>query len=286
MTRLKTTWLACLVLGLTFGGTALAQAPQQPNTAPPIEAEADVDVDAPDVDVDTPDVDVDAPDVDVDAPDVDVDARAPDAPDVYVAPPPPADTTVVVTDMEPDYMERYGVTVALGGGTSGFTNDAMRDSTDLGGDWGVRLSFGTQSPLAIEASYIGSAQNIEALGLDDDAILVGNGAQAALRLNGTFDLPVQPFIFGGAAWRRYDLTNEDFNTSAVNDSDDVLELPVGLGIAGKWSGLVLDLRGEFRPTLDNDLMPTFGIDDDEDIGNDEFAAMHRWGVNASIGYEF
>lgn len=283
MTRLRTTWLTGLVLGLTFGGTALAQAPQQPNTAPPIEAEADVD--APDVDVDAPDVDVDAPDVDVD-----VDARTPDAPDVYVAPPPPADTTVVIADTDDDYdagyMERYGITVALGGGTSGFTNDAMRESTDLGGDWGVRLSFGTQSPLAIEASYIGSAQNIEALGLDDDAILVGNGAQAALRLNGTFDLPVQPFIFGGAAWRRYDLTNADFNTSAVNDSDDVLEIPVGLGIAGKWSGLVLDLRGEFRPTLDNDLMPTFGIDDDEDFGNDDFAAMHRWGVNASIGYEF
>ncbi len=282
MTRLKTTWLAGLVLGFTFGGTALAQAPQ-PNTAPPIEAEADVD--APDVDVDAPDVDVDAPDVDVDA-----DARAPESPDVdvYVAPPPPADTTVVVADTDDDYdaMDRYGITVAIGGGTSGFTNDAMKTATDFGGNWDVRLSFGTQSPLSIEASYIGSAQSIHALGLDDDAILVGNGAQAALRLNGTFGLPVQPFIFGGAAWRRYDLTNADFNTSAVNDSDDVLEIPVGLGIAGKWSGLVLDLRGEFRAALDNDMVPNFEVDPDEDFGNDDFAAMHRWGVNASIGYEF
>lgn len=279
MTRLKTTWLACLVLGFTFGGTALAQAPQQPNTAPPIESEAE----APDVDVDAPDVDVDAPDVDVD-----VDARTPDAPDVYVAPPPPADTTVVIADTEPEYdaMDRYGITVAIGGGTGGFTNDGMKTATDFGGNWDVRLSFGTQSPLAIEASYIGSAQSIQALGLDEDAILVGNGAQAALRLNGTFDLPVQPFIFGGAAWRRYDVTNADFNTSAVNGSDDVLEIPVGLGIAGKWSGLVLDLRGEFRPTLDNDLVPNFEVDPDEDFGNDDFAAMHRWGVNASVGYEF
>lgn len=274
MTRLKTIWLAGLAL--TFGGTALAQAPQdpadpqpQPTPAPQGTVQGDVDLDAPDVDVD-------------------VDAPPPDAPDVYVAPPPQPSTTVIVDTEEEDYdiYERYGITVSAGGGISGFTNDVMRDATGLAGDWGLRLTFGTRSPLAIEAAYIGSAQNIDALGLDDDAILVGNGAQAALRLNATFDLPVQPFIFGGAAWRRYDLTNEDFNTSDVANSDDVLEFPIGAGIAGKWNGLTLDVRGEFRPTIDNDLIPTFDFDDDEDFGNDNFAAMHRWGVNATIGYEF
>ena len=182
--------------------------------------------------------------------------------------------------------ERAGLSLSLGGGIDDFVSEGLRARTSLGGSWNIRATLGTHSVVGGEASYIGSAQSIDALGLDDDAILVGNGAQAALRLNGTFNLPVQPFIFGGAAWRRYDLTNADFNTSAVRDSDDVLEIPVGLGIAGKWSGLVLDVRGEFRPTLDNDLIPTFGPDNDEDIGNDDFAAMHRWGVNASIGYEF
>lgn len=278
MTRLKTIWLTGLGLVFAGGGTALAQAPQDPSDP---QQQPQQPYPAPQGTVEG---DVDAPDVDVD-----VDAPPPDAPDVYVAPPPQPSTTVIVdtdTEEEVDIYERYGITVSLGGGISGFTNDVMRDATDVGGDWGLRLAFGTRSPLSLEASYIGSAQNIDAIGLDDDAILVGNGAQAALRLNATFDLPVQPFVFGGAAWRRYDLTNEDFNTSNVKNSDNVLELPVGVGIAGKWSGFSLDLRGEFRPTLGNDLIPTFDVDGDEDFGNDNFAAMHRWGVNAMIGYEF
>jgi hypothetical protein len=278
MTRQKTTWLAGLVLGFTFGGTAVAQSPD--TTQPEEETPA-----SPPTTTETPAQDP----VDVDV-DVDTTTPAPTTttPDVYVAPDMP-DTTVTETDS--DYYEDkpYGFAISAGGGTGGFTNDALRGTTDVGGEWGVRLTFGTRSPIAVEASYIGSAQTIDALGLDSSAILVGNGVQAALRLNTTIDFPVQPFIFAGAAWRRYDLTNTDFNTSDLSDSDNVFEIPLGVGIAGKFQGLMLDLRGEFRPTLDNDLLPEIAGADDEplsDVGNDNFSAMHRWGVNASVGYEF
>ena len=80
------------------------------------------------------------------------------------------------------------------------------------------------------------ADAISALGVDSSAMLVGNGVQGALRLNGTIDAPVQPFVFGGAAWRRYDLTNTSINTSDLAGSDDVLEIPMGVGLSGRWAG--------------------------------------------------
>ena len=149
-------------------------------------------------------------------------------------------------------------------------------------EWGVRVTFGTRSPLALEASYIGSAQRIKSLGLDDNAYLVGNGVQGALRFNTTIDLPVQPFLFAGGAWRRYDLANTATNLSDVDDVDNVFELPLGVGVAGRASGLMIDVRGEFRPAFDEDLVP----DVDGAATPTGAVPMHRWGVNANLGYEF
>ncbi|MGE0547139.1 MAG: hypothetical protein AB7O24_01525 [Kofleriaceae bacterium] len=199
-------------------------------------------------------------------------------------------TTVVVPPYtEPvvqreSYWDRIGIEVAAGGGVAGFTGDALRSTTTDGGSWTVRASVGTRSPIAFEGSYIGSAQAIDALGLDDDAVLLGNGVQGALRLNMLMDEPVQPFLFGGLAWTRFQLTNSNTNTSDILDEDDVLEIPLGLGIAGKWSGLVLDLRGEFRVASEEDLVPAFLSSPDADADSAE--DMHRWGVNATVGYEF
>lgn len=196
---------------------------------------------------------------------------------------PMPDLVVIPNDTYGDgHRERVGVAISAGAGTSGFTSDALRGSANVGGDWDVRATFGTRSLLAVEGSYIGSAQSISALGVDSSAMLVGNGVQGALRLNGTIDAPVQPFVFAGAAWRRYDLTNTSINTSDIAGHDDVLEIPVGVGLSGRWNGLVLDARGEFRMATNEDLLPNL----DTDITNDSFASMHRWGVNANVGYEF
>ena len=188
---------------------------------------------------------------------------------------------VVTEEREQSTLEKYGIGVALGGGVSGFTNETLRDTTDDGGSWGVRVAVGTRSPIAFEAEYIGSAQDISALGLDNDAILVGNGVQGALRVN-LLDYNVQPFLFGGLAWRHYDITNADFNTSAIAGSDDVLEVPMGAGVAFKYAGLMFDARGEYRYADQEDLVPEFtpsGLDDGA-------GSMHRWGANANVGVAF
>lgn len=208
-----------------------------------------------------------------------------------VTPPPPAPvvvnnepTYVAPTTTEPVYeeeesmLEQYGIAVALGGGVEGFTDDTARTLTNDGGGWNLRVAAGTRSPIGFEAAYIGSAQSIDALGLDSDAILVGNGLEGKVRVN-FLDATVQPFAFGGIGWRHYSLTSEDFNTSAVADSDDVFEIPVGAGIATKWQGFMFDARAEYRYTMQEDLMPSLN-----DIGDD--ASLHRWGVNANIGLTF
>lgn len=171
-----------------------------------------------------------------------------------------------------------GIGLVVGGGVDGFTNGALRDTTNDGGSWDVRAIVGTRSPLALEAAYIGSAQSVSALGLDSSALLVGNGVQGDVRLNVGADMPVQPFVFGGVAWRRYDITNTKTNTSDLVDKDDVLELPAGIGIAIKRYGFMAEARGEVRAAMGEDLVPSRSATGSE--------AMHRWGVNASIGYEF
>ena len=185
------------------------------------------------------------------------------------------------TPQEKSMVERIGLSIAAGGGVEGFTNDSARRTTTDGGLWDVRATVGTRNFLAFEAHYIGSAQAIDALGLDRDAVLVSNGVQGNLRLNFRRERPVQPFLFAGVAWRRYDITNAATNLSDIENQDDVLEMPMGLGVAYRWRGLMLDARGEFRATTDNDLMPTLRL---SDLG--ERAAMHRYGVQASVGYEF
>ena len=196
-------------------------------------------------------------------------------------------TNVTVVDPDADREEWWtmrsaGFALTAGGGVQGFVGDTMRDTTEDGGNWDVRAAFGTRLPLTLEASYLGSAQAINALGLDSDALLVGNGVQGNLRINATSgDVPVQPFLYGGVAWRRYQLSNTSENTSDVIGEDDVLELPVGIGVAYKVGGMMLDARGEYRSSFYSNLVP--------DSGSDAFAdpaSLDRWGVQANIGVEF
>jgi hypothetical protein len=219
-----------------------------------------------------------------------VNPTTPQTPPQQTPPPAQADvninvqtpTTPVYT--EPTYyesrssrtLERWGIGVAIGGGVSGFTDNTMRDTTKDGGNWDVRLSVGLRLPIAFEGSYIGSAQRIDALGLDSDAVLLGNGVQGALRLN-LMDANVQPFLFGGVAWRRYSLANENFNTSDVADRDDVLEVPMGGGLAFKYRGMMLDARGEFRYASREDMVPDL---------RGKHVDMHRYGATANLGFAF
>ena len=189
----------------------------------------------------------------------------------------------VTTESQDSLFGDYGFAVSAGGGVSDFTSETARGATNTGGGWDVRATIGTRAVIAGELSYLGSAQSINALGLDDSALLLGNGAQADVRLNLTTKNVFQPFFFAGVAWRHYSLQNVDTNTSDVNDSDDVLEIPVGAGIAYRYRGFILDARGEFRPSTNGDLMPS--LTQPGPFTTDSRASLDRWGVTANVGIE-
>ncbi|HEY0708696.1 MAG TPA: OmpA family protein [Polyangia bacterium] len=190
------------------------------------------------------------------------------------------------TDTQPRFSaspvrSRIGVEAMLGGGVTGFVDEQARNFTDPGGSWEARLSVGTRLPVSVEAAYVGSAQNIEALGLSDDAVLVGSAAEATARVNFTRQLKVQPYIFGGVGWQHYEMTNEGANTSALTADDDLFTIPAGVGISFRLlKGLVLDVRGTFRTAFDEELMNAPYAATGQD------AKLHTWDAGARIGWEF
>jgi hypothetical protein len=169
-----------------------------------------------------------------------------------------------------------GIGVSAGAGVIGFSNGDVNDIIDPGVAYTARLHVGGNSPIGFEAGYIGSAHNVDAAGLDGDSVLVSNGIEGAVRLNLGTGL-VQPYVLGGLAWRRYDITNEDFNTSDVREEDDVLEIPVGAGLAWRYGGVLVDGRAAYSFATQEDLLP--GVEDD-DLGLDS------WNFTLRAGFEF
>jgi hypothetical protein len=189
---------------------------------------------------------------------------------------PSFDQSPAKTGRQDSLFERWGTAMALGLGVEGFTH-GDDTGTEPGGGWNVRAVLGTKTMFGFEGSYIGSAQPIDAIGLDNSSVLVGNGAQGALRFNMTPQYDVGLLLIGGVAWRHYNLTNESFNTSDVQNNDDVLEIPIGAGLQYDFNGMLLDARVEYRFTNYGDMMgPTASSG----------SAMDRWGMQANAGYRF
>jgi hypothetical protein len=163
--------------------------------------------------------------------------------------------------------------LSVGFGLFGFIDSDTRDYAKEGASWEARLGIAPSEYLGIEAGYIGTMNNIDALGLDSDANLLGTAVEGAFRVNfmkGAF----QPYAHVGAGWTRYSLTNADTNTSDVADHDDIVQLPMGVGLAYHVDRVRFDLRGAFRPTTDNDMIGGQGT------------TLDTWSANLKVGYAF
>jgi hypothetical protein len=178
----------------------------------------------------------------------------------------------------PSVIERVGLSLSVGGGVTGFTDTEMADAADVGGLWDVRMGFLTNSWVGAELAYLGGLQNIDALGLDSEAQLLSTTFEGALRANLTRGMIVQPYVFAGVAWRHYSLTNADVNLSSVEDEDDLMEVPMGLGVGFRTGGFLVDVRGSYRPTTGDDLVPTRDGTGQEDLDS--------WMAAARLGYSF
>ena len=166
----------------------------------------------------------------------------------------------------------------MGAGAIGFIDQGARNVSGTGTSWDARLMFGSRLPLAVETAYVGSAQNIEALGLSSNAFLVGNGIEGTLRVN-LIRARIQPYLFAGAGWTHYQVTNSATNTSSVHGNDDVGMVPMGGGLTARIVGkLIIDVRGTYRATFNDDLLRTAVT-----TGSN---SMQSWNVGGRVGFEF
>ena len=178
-------------------------------------------------------------------------------------------------------MGLYGL---VGGGATNFTQPGVAGPTSVGGYWDAKLGIGTRSILGAEVGYVGSSRDVQALGLNSDAYMLGNGVEAVARLNVPITpekskVLVEPFTFAGAGWSHYNIMSAHNNTSDINDTDDVVAIPLGVGLGLGYSGFTLDGRVTYRHTLDSDM---FGS------SNSSFAsdALNSWAAGAALGFEF
>jgi hypothetical protein len=175
------------------------------------------------------------------------------------------------------WTSRIGAGLLLGGGVEDFTNNNMQTMTGTGGAWNARVVAGTRQIVGVEAAYQGAARNISTLGLSNDAVLLNNGVEGALRLN----IPiirsrtlVEPFGFVGLGWSHYQITNTNTNTSSLAGTDDIMAVPFGGGLAMSYGAFMADARFTYRQTYYNDLVRTGG-------GN-----LNTWNVGGQVGFAF
>jgi len=172
-----------------------------------------------------------------------------------------------------------GFSLQLGGGVTGFSQKGARVRFGTGGYWDVRAVLGTGSFLGAELAYVGSARDANATGLADNAALLGNGAEAALRANlplTTGGLRVEPFVFGGVGWTYYNVANSDSNTSIIKDHANSFVIPFGAGLSLAWSHFLVDARFTYRGVFDDDLVATGGSDSQD---------LQNWSAGLTVGYQ-
>ncbi len=172
-----------------------------------------------------------------------------------------------------------GLEVLAGGGVTGFMDDLTNDTTDTGGMWTARVVAGSRSRVAVEAAYVGSAQDIDALGVDANATVLGSGLEADVRLNFTRELMLQPYVFAGIGWTHYQITNSDVNTSSIQEDDDVMQLPAGAGFSLRLTrSMIFDVRGTVRAAVDDGMF--------DQVGNSEDDGLESWSTTAHLGFGF
>jgi hypothetical protein len=192
--------------------------------------------------------------------------------DPYAAPAPaPAAHPDPMADLNQPDKKYVGIDVEAGGGVGGFIDRNITSVTTAQGQWTGRMVFGTRSHFAGEAAYVGSAQKVNTVGISPNATLVGNGAEAAFRLNVLTGM-WQPYAIAGIGWTHYSLGNATLTTSDVQSSGDVATFPLGVGMAWRYSGFVLDGRFSFHPATKSGLIRETNLS--------------TWDLQAKAGFEF
>jgi hypothetical protein len=183
---------------------------------------------------------------------------------------------------EPRLPTGIGVGITLGGGVSGFVDQAMRNQfqNSVNGAWNARVSVGTHTPLGLDVQYTGTAGSMNSLNGANNATLIGTAVEGALRWNILPHFTWDPYVFGGAGWQNYSISGTTLGSfNGIRSGSNSVSFPLGVGMSFRdVSGWLVDLRGTFRFQPDNNLLfqPTTG----------SFANTWQWEASAALGYEF
>jgi hypothetical protein len=186
----------------------------------------------------------------------------------------------------PDHISTdIGVAVVGGGGVTMLTTNEGQEVADLGAAWEVRGTAFTRFFAGVELAYVGAGRPIAstATGVPEDAYVLTNGGEAALRLSAPLSWGakkhwlVAPYAVGGINFSLYEVMNGDPQAGAsslAEDSSTAFALPLGGGVAFGYRGLFLDARVAYRMLLEDSLFP-------QDVnGLDSFSA----GLNAGVEF--
>jgi hypothetical protein len=176
----------------------------------------------------------------------------------YVGPSAAATARTTREDLRPNLITPIGLAVDVGGGVHDFVDRGLNRLADTGGAWEARLTVGTRTFLGGEIAYVGTANPLNnTIGddIDERAVLVSNGIEGLLRVNAMLD-EWQPYAVAGYTYRRFTVQNTDVNTAAVEDGADDHEIPVGVGLAYRFKGLIADARFMVHPSVSSELQPT------------------------------
>ena len=181
-----------------------------------------------------------------------------------------------------------GIGLSVGGGIMGFTSQTVRNTTSpLGGLWDVHATFGTYMPVALELDYIGSASQINSQFSSASSTLVGTTFEGDLRVNIMPHALWDPYVFAGLGWQHYAVDSSAFTLAdtGVRNSDDLLDIPVGAGVAYRMGPWLANVRATFRAAQDSNLILERPSLQTAGSGN-TYAPMHSWETSLSLGYEF
>jgi hypothetical protein len=221
-------------------------------------------------------------------------APEPAAPVPEVTPPPPAPEPVVVAPVTviqpvpaarpPSWQRGFGFAFMAGGGYTDFTESSMRNTTGGAGLWDARFIAGTNSIIALEAAYVGSARQMSGLGITaNEPYMVSNGVNGNVRLNIPIRVAgvhlVEPYGYAGLGYAYYNISNYNQNAgrlSSFTSTDNVMTFPVGGGLAYAYKAFIMDVRGGWTGTYYQNLL----------VAGDSSNTLNSWNVGSQIGFMF
>jgi hypothetical protein len=192
-------------------------------------------------------------------------------------------TVVPAPSAVPLYLRGFGFAFMAGGAYQDFTNSTMRSATSPSGAWDARFIAGTNSIIGVEAAYIGSAANLQGLGVTgNQPALIANGLEGTARLNIPLRMGyhlVEPYGFAGIGYSHYTISNYNQNAqrlSSFTSTDEVMNVPVGGGVAYAYKQFIVDARAGWTATYYQNLLAN---------GNTS-GTLDHWNVGGQVGFRF